>query len=518
MTVSTRPQGGRRLRVLLLGAAAWLALSAPGMAAETPPAAAPQASAAEPAPAVAAEALPAEDLFTSEELRTLLAPFALYPDQLLAQLLPASAYPVDIVMAARWLDKNEAAVKAGDFAGADAQGWDPSVKALVRFPTIIETLNTDLDATSDLGDAFVNQPEDVADVIQALRREAQAAGSLKSTPQQTVTVRQQTSGSTVNDYVVIEPAEPGVIYVPTYDPAVVYYEDNSDLAAGLIGFGVGVAVGVAIDNAWDWGRGWVYPPRWPGYPGYRPGIGGINNGNINIGNEVNIGSGNTRPWRPDAGKYHPGQGSKPGLAATARPGGVNRTNLGERANAGDRVKAGDRAALGDRAEGLGAGARAGGGDLAGKKAAAGDKLSGARADGKLDGKLGDGKADGIRNAAAGKGAGGGAAADKVANAKAAGVKKPDGGAKKAVANKAANKPVGKPAMQQRPSPQRPANTAFSGASLGGGTAGAMANRGAASRQSVARPSGGGRPQMARGGGGGGGPVMRGGGGGRGGRR
>ncbi len=490
MTVSTRPSGGRRLRFLLLGAAAWLALTAPVLAAETPPAAAPQAGAAEPAPAsAAAEAVPAEDLFTTEELRRLLAPFALYPDQLLAQLLPASAYPVDIVMAARWLDKNEAAVKKGDFAGADAQGWDPSVKALVRFPTIIETLNTDLDATSDLGDAFVNQPEDVADVIQALRREAEKAGSLKSTPQQTVTVRQQTSGTstTVNDYIVIEPAEPGVIYVPTYDPAVVYYEDGNDLATGLIGFGVGVAVGVAIDNAWDWGRGYVYPPRWPGYPGYRPGIGGgINNGNINIGNDINIGSGNTRPWRPDAGKYHPGQGSKPGLAATARPGGVNRNAVGERANAGDRVKAG-------------------GGDLAGNRAAAGDKLAGA---------------------------GGGKAADKIAGAKGAGVKKADGGAKvagakkagtkqagakKAVANKAATKPAGKPAMQQRPSPQRPANSAFSGASLGGGTAGAMANRGAASRQSVARPSGGSRPQMSRGGGGGA-PVMRGGGGGRGGRR
>ncbi|WP_286198532.1 DUF3300 domain-containing protein [Mesorhizobium sp. BR1-1-16] len=449
--------------------------------------------------------VPADAVFTTEELRTLLAPIALYPDALLAQLLPATAYPVDIVMAARWLDKNAAAVGKGDFSGADAQGWDPSVKALVRFPDIIERLNTDLDATSDLGDAFVNQPDDVAAVIQDLRREAQKAGSLKSTPQQTVTVQQQTgSNNATTDYVVIEPAEPGVIYVPSYDPATVYYEDNSNVAAGVIGFGVGVAVGVAIDNAWDWGRGWVYPPRWPGYPGYRPGYGGgINNGNINIGNDVNIGAGNMRPWRPDAGKYHPGQGSKPGLANRPGSGGANRVS-----GAGP----GTRPGAGNRPDGI-ANARPGGGERGAAMSSAGDKLSAAKASGA--------GADRLKNSGAAKNAGA-----KMSGAKSAAVGK-GGGSRQAAAARADNKPsakaasraASKPAMAKaRPAPNRPSNTAFSGASLGGGASGAMVNRGAISRQSVARP-GGSRPQMSHGGGGRGGhaPMPRGGGG-RGGRR
>ncbi|SHE66205.1 Protein of unknown function [Kaistia soli DSM 19436] len=487
MRVGKTPIGQRRLGLLLMATVACMTLAAPLRAAET---------AAEAASATAgqtAEApLPADAVFTTEELRTLLAPIALYPDALLAQLLPATAYPVDIVMAARWLDKNETAVKKGDFSGADAQGWDPAVKALMRFPDIIERLNTDLDATSDLGDAFVNQPDDVAAVIQDLRREAQKAGSLKSSPQQTVTVQQQAgSSNATTDYVVIEPADPGVIYVPTYDPATVYYEDTTNVGSGLIGFGVGVAVGAAIDNAWDWGRGYVYPPRWPGYPGYRPGVGGgINNGNINIGNDINIGAGNTRPWRPDAGKYHPGQGSKPGLANRPGAGGVNRA-----------------AGVGGRPDGI-ANARPGGGDLGSAKAVAGNRASAAK---------GGARSDGIKNSGAAKGA----VSNKAAGAKGAAASKGSGGAKKAAAAKAGNKSAGKAASRPanaRPAPQRPANTAFSGASLGGAS-GAMANRGAVSRQSVARP-GGGRPQMSRGGGGGGRAQMPrgGGGGGRGGRR
>lgn len=294
--------------------------------------------------APAATPAPAAPVFTAEELRGLLAPFALYPDDLLAQLLPACAYPIEIVQVARWLEKNKEAVAKGDFAGIDAQSWDPSVKALARFPDIIAKLNADLDATSDIGDAFVSQPKDVADAIQFLRAQAQKSGALASTPQQTVTVEKQ--GET--NYIVIEPAEPGVIYVPTYNPAVVYDPGLSSLGAGLIGFGVGVAVGSVIDDAWDWGRGWVYPPRWPGYPGYRPGRYG---NNVNIGNDITIGGGNTRPWRPDPDRYRPGQGSKPGLATPGtRPGTAGRPgqagnmagNLGDmnRPAAGQRPNAG----------------------------------------------------------------------------------------------------------------------------------------------------------------------------------
>jgi hypothetical protein len=149
------------------------------------------AETAAPAPATTpaegeAEQAPANSAFTREELEKLLAPIALYPDPLLAQMLPASAYPVQIVQAQRWLDKNKALVAKNDYSGIDNQNWDPAVKALARFPDVIKLMSADLDWTTDLGDAEVNQPQDVAEVIQALRAKAEEAGTLKTTDQQTV--------------------------------------------------------------------------------------------------------------------------------------------------------------------------------------------------------------------------------------------------------------------------------------------------------------------------------------------
>ena len=118
---------------------------------------------------------PQAQKFTEAELEKLLAPIALYPDALLPQLLPASAYPLEIVQAQRWLDKNKAAVAKQDFSGGDAQDWDPSVKALLRIPDVVRKLSDDLDRTTSLGDAIVNQPQDVANVIQLLRAKAQNA-------------------------------------------------------------------------------------------------------------------------------------------------------------------------------------------------------------------------------------------------------------------------------------------------------------------------------------------------------
>ncbi|WP_266346912.1 DUF3300 domain-containing protein [Kaistia dalseonensis] len=450
------------MALFLLAATSLTTMSSIGRAAETPPPPAAQTAPAVPtAPPVdaapadqAAAAAPAADLFTQAELRKLLAPFALYPDALLAQLLPACAYPVDIVQAARWIDKNKAAVAKGDFSSADTQNWDPSVKALVRFPDIIAKLNDDLDLTTDLGDAFVNQPEDVASMIQDLRREAQKAGSLKTTKQQKVSVQDQ--GGT--NYVVIEPADPGVIYVPVYDPATVYYDSGDALAAGVIGFGVGVAVGAIVNNPWDWNRGWVYPPRWAGYPGYRPGYGG---GNVNIGNEINIGSGNTRPWRPDNDRYRPGQGSKPALAN--RPSG-SRTSNAARPGAAGRPD--------------GSVPRIGGGEGGAKLGAAG---AGA--------KVGGGEARARAEAGAGNRQ---ATSGKVTTKKQAAAPK-----KQAAAAKKSAAPAKRPAAQQRPA----RDTAFSGADYGGRASGAMSNRGAASRQSISRPQGGNRPAVNRGGGG-----------------
>jgi len=292
----------------------------------------PQPAQPQPAPAAPAAptpgtatpdtAAPAAKPFTQEQLRKLLAPIALYSDSLLAQVLPASAYPIDIVEAARWLQSNQAAAAKSDFSGADAQNWDPSVKALLRFPTVLDRMNTDIDWTKDLGDAFVAQPDDVAATIQALRREAQAAGCLKSNKQQTIVTERQGGA----DVVVIRDAEPGVVYVPTYDPVAVYEPGNGAVAAGLIGFGLGVATAAIINNNyWNWRAGWVYPGRWAGYPGYRP----INGANVRI-NNINV----NNYWRPNPNRFHPtprvqrAMANRPG--AFAHPGGVinNATRAG----------------------------------------------------------------------------------------------------------------------------------------------------------------------------------------------
>ena len=276
-----------------------------------------------------AEQPPENSAFTREELEKLLAPIALYPDPLLAQMLPASAYPVQIVQAQRWLDKNKALVAKNDYSGIDNQNWDPAVKALARFPGVIKLMSADLDWTTDLGDAEVNQPQDVAEVIQELRAKAEAAGTLKTTDQQTVerveasappgagAPQGSTAPQAAASYISIQPTDPSTVYVPTYDPAAVYQPYTG--IAPLLGFGAGIAVGALWNNNyWNWGTGAIYPPTWAGYSGWH---GGVNNGNVNIGNNVNVGN-NVKPWRPN-GDYRPGMGSKPGIGAN-RPGGAGR--------------------------------------------------------------------------------------------------------------------------------------------------------------------------------------------------
>ena len=243
-----------------------------------PPAATPgPAETAAPTPAATpagaeAEQPPANSMFTRAELEKLLAPIALYPDPLLAQMLPASAYPVQIVQAQRWLDKNQGLVANNDYTGIDNQNWDPAVKALARFPDVIKMMSADLDWTTDLGDAEVNQPQDVAEVIQALRAKAEAAGTLKTTDQQTVERVEASAppgvgspqGSTAPQpsasYISIQPTDPSTVYVPTYDPAAVYQPYSG--VAPLLGFGAGIAVGALWNNNyWNWGTGAIYPPN-----------------------------------------------------------------------------------------------------------------------------------------------------------------------------------------------------------------------------------------------------------------
>ncbi len=212
-------------------------------------------------------AAPAQPLLKAEELDQLLAPIALYSDPLLSEVLIASTYPLEIVQAARWAKSN--AKLKGDALTAELakQSWDDSVKSLAQVPTVLEMMSDKLDWTQKIGDAVLAQQPDVMDSIQRLRLRAQDNGKLKSTKEQTVTVKSEAE----KQYVAIEPASPTEIYVPYYEPAVVYgawpypayppfysppprgYVAAGALATG-IAFGAGVAAGHAVWGNCDWGR------------------------------------------------------------------------------------------------------------------------------------------------------------------------------------------------------------------------------------------------------------------------
>ena len=180
-----------------------------------PAAAAPAPSTAAVAPSASA-ATPTAPLLTQAQLEQLVAPIALYPDPLLAQILMASTYPLEVVEAARWVSvPANRALKADALTNAlQAQNWDPSVKALVPFPQVLENMSNQLQWTQDLGNAFLAQQADVMTAVQTLRREAMAAGNLKQTPQCRCVI--EASGNTIS----ILPAEPQAVCVPVYSPVV----------------------------------------------------------------------------------------------------------------------------------------------------------------------------------------------------------------------------------------------------------------------------------------------------------
>ena len=203
-------------------------------------------------PAVFAQDAGGKKVFKQEELDQILAPIALYPDPLLTQVLMASTYPLEIVQADRWAKQNKD-MKGDALAKAlEAQPWDPSVKSLVNFPQVLTMMSEKLDWTQKLGDAFLAQQKDVMGVIQDLRAKAQAAGNLKTTKEQKVIVEKEV--------IIIEPASPQVIYVPAYNPTVVYgawaypaYPPYPVYPPGYVAgaaFVTGVAVGAAWGYAW----------------------------------------------------------------------------------------------------------------------------------------------------------------------------------------------------------------------------------------------------------------------------
>jgi len=253
-----------------------------------------------------------------DQLDSLVAPIALYPDPMLAQVLAASTYPLEIIQLQQFLAKNPG-LKDKELADTVAkQPWDPSIQALAGLPEVVKRLADDIQWTTDLGNAFLAQQSDVMDAVQRMRKKAQDKGNLKSTEQQVVETKVVESKSVI----VIEQANPQVVYVPSYDPVVVYgppvypyppiyYPPPGYYAAGLaISFGVGVMMGAFWSGGWCCGAGW----------------GGNNitiNNNNNFNRNSNIGGGNRVSNQPARGGNRGGAGNRASTQPAGGRGGNN---------------------------------------------------------------------------------------------------------------------------------------------------------------------------------------------------
>jgi hypothetical protein len=251
-----------------------------------------------------------------DQLDSLVAPIALYPDPLVAQVLAASTYPLEIIQLQQWLAKNSGLKDKALADAAAKQPWDPSIQALAGLPDVVKRLANDIQWTTDLGNAFLAQQSDVMDAVQRMRKKAQDKGNLKSNEQQKV----ETQVIESKPVIVIQQANPQVVYVPTYDPVVIYgppvypyppiyYPPAWYYPAGMaISFGIGVAMGAFWAGGWCCGCGW--------------GGGDINiNRNNNFNRNSNIGGGNRVSNLPAGGnRGNLGGGNR----ASTQPAGGNR--------------------------------------------------------------------------------------------------------------------------------------------------------------------------------------------------
>ncbi len=211
-------------------------------------------------------------LLVRQELQELVSPIALYPDVLVAQILAGSTYPTQVVEADRWMKQNPNLTGDQLASQVNQQEWDPSIKSLTQFPSVLQTMNDSLAWTSALGEAYYNQPADVMNAIQVLRNMAMSAGTLKSTAQQQVEVQpappaaQGSAQPSVQQTVIIQPAQPNTVYVPQYNPTTAYgapvaappgYSGSDLLLTGVLSFGAGMLLGSLINNGNNnWGCNW----------------------------------------------------------------------------------------------------------------------------------------------------------------------------------------------------------------------------------------------------------------------
>jgi len=347
-----------------------------------------QAAPAPTSQAGAAQAASDEAKLPPEQLDSLVAPIALYPDPLLSQVLVASTYPLEIIQLQQWLAKNPT-LKDNALADAVAkQPWDPSIQAMAALPDVVKRLGDDIQWATELGNAFLAQQSDVMDAVQRMRKKAQGTGALKTTEQQKV----ETKVVEQKTVIVVEPASPEVIYVPSYNPVVVYgppvyayppiyYPPSTGavVAASMISFGVGMAIGAAWGHGgWGWGCGW-------GHNDINVNINNSFNRNANINRNTNVNRGGNSTWnhnpqhrggtpysnRSTANQY--GGTARGDSLASRQAGAASRGSGGagvgaQSAGAGSRTAASDRSGnRGASPSAAGQSSRSGGADRAGNR-------------------------------------------------------------------------------------------------------------------------------------------------------
>jgi hypothetical protein len=308
------------------------------------------------APAAEAPKIP------NDQLDSLVAPIALYPDPLLSQTLVASTYPLEIIQLEQWMKKNKN-LKGKALADAvEKQKWDPSIQSMAALPDVVKQLAENVSWTTDLGNAFLAQQSDVMDAVQRMRAKAQGAGNLKSSKQQKVEIKTVETKTVI----VIEQADPQVVYVPAYNPTVVYGAPAYPYPPiayppgyGMLAFGTGVAIGAAWGNGgWGYGCGWGSNNNVTINTGNKY----VNNSNKNVNNINNVNKGGNNNWQHNpqhrgaapysnkatANQYGGGARQQPAggtgnIGASNRPaGGAGNTGAGNRP-AGGAGSAGGRA-------------------------------------------------------------------------------------------------------------------------------------------------------------------------------
>jgi len=373
------------LRLIVLAISAALVLE-PVAFAQQP---APPGGTSPPAAGASAQKPASGKTFSQQDLDELMAPVALYPDALLAQVLMASTYPLEVVEAARWQKANASLKDKALEEALEKQTWDPSVKSLTTVPQVLTMMNEKLDWTTKLGDAFLAQQEDLLKTAQALRKKADEAGNLKSSKE--MTVKKETENSV--QVIKIEQPNPEVVYVPTYNPATVYgswwysypppyyyYPPGYAYGAGLA-FATGVVVGAAI-----WGNvGW-----------------GNNNVNVNVNkynnfNKTNISNGNfnhNAEHRKGAAYRDSGTAQKYNRGASTQATQSREQFRGKaeqgRSEMSQMDRGGDRSGAGDRGGGASASDRSGGGGRDGGSRGGGGASASSRGSGGFSGAGGGG--------------------------------------------------------------------------------------------------------------------------------